>query len=263
MVGVAVRRHLQAFVLALVLGCGSAQPAPAGTAVGATPPSLASEPAGAPAPAAAPTGQSATPPAQPSDFPSKPRPARTGDAELDSITDDLANLREARRDCNPAPSREYLAQLEVQQATEIPSKESPVRKSCEKIELPDQSKGPACDEPLFDCYAAVKMLRPETARAFVGCLTPKSKTRAMCGHGPGNCVAQAVNATVPSAQVTAVCARIAKRCRTVARKPLAETTCRKYLTAVDCDEVQTAGSCLANACAMRDCFDPIDEPTRR
>jgi hypothetical protein len=81
----------------------------------------------------------------------------------------------------------------------------------------------------------------------------------MCGHGPGNCVVQAVNATKPSPQVTAVCARIAKRCRTVAGQPLAEATCRKYLTAVDCDEVSTAGYCLANACELRACFDPLEQ----
>jgi hypothetical protein len=241
---------------AVAAGCGSAQPAPVPSQQMPVAPAPGAREVVAPPTPTAPTV--ATEAAQSSEPASRPRPARTGDAELDAVGEDLEKILDARRDCNPPPSREYLAQLEVQQAREMPRKESPVRASCERIELPEQGKGAACEEPSFDCYAAVKMFRPESARAFIACLTPKSKTRAMCGHAPGNCVAQTVNATRPSPQVTAVCARIAKRCRTVGGKPLAEMTCRKYLTAVDCDELPTAGYCLANGCSLRQCFDPLD-----
>jgi hypothetical protein len=196
--------------------------------------------------------------------PSPPPKAHSEDPEMDAIAEELEKIGAARRDCNPAPNPEYVRQLELQHVEGIPNKESPLNKACDKIEGPStvQIPGPACEDPFFDCYAAVKMLRPESARAYVACLKPKSKTRGMCGHGPGNCVVRAVNVTAPSPGVTAVCARIAQRCRAAGGKPLAEMMCRKYLTAVDCDEVEQAGYCLANACSMRQCFDPIDEPER-
>lgn len=243
---------------AIAAGCGSSEPSRVATG-------------GVPAPAPVPTGPPAVVPAAPAApdtgppvaaAPAAARPVASGDAELDGIGEDLEKIAAARRDCNPAPNADYVAQLEMQHVEEIPRKQSPLQKSCDRIELPDRDKpGPACEDPFFDCYAAIKMLRPESASAFIACLAPKSKTRAACGHGPGNCFAQTVNATRPVPTVTAVCARIAKRCRTVGGKPLAEVTCRKYLTAVDCDEVSTAGYCLANACSLRQCFDPLDEPS--
>jgi hypothetical protein len=244
---------------ALAAGCGSSQPAQVvkgsasvpspiatGAGIGAAP---ASQDVGAPAAVAT--------PAQ--------RPATSEDPEMDAIGQDLEKIEAARRDCNPPPDAERLAQLEVQGVEERPHKQSPLEASCNRIEVPQPGKlpGPACEDPFFDCYAAIKMLRPESARTFVACLAPKSNTRAMCGHGPGNCVAQAVNATTPAPQVQAVCARIAKRCRAGGSPQMSEALCRKYLTAVDCDEVPTAGHCMANACSLRRCFDPLDEPEQK
>jgi hypothetical protein len=243
---------------AIAAGCGSSEPSRVATG-GVPAPASSPAPTGSAAvvPAAAVTPDTGAPAAA---APPASRPVASGDGELDGIGEDLEKIAAARRDCNPAPAADYVAQLEMQHVEEIPRKQSPLQKSCDRIELPDRDKpGPTCEDPFFDCYAAIKMLRPESASAFIACLAPKSKTRAACGHGPGNCFAQTVNATRPAPTVTAVCARIAKRCRTVARQPLAEATCRKYLTAVDCDEVPTAGYCLANACSLRQCFDPIDE----
>jgi hypothetical protein len=165
---------------AIAAGCGSSGPTPIATG-------------GVPAPASTQTGSAAVVPAAPVapdtgapaavETPAS-RPVASGDAELDGIGEDLEKIAGARRDCNPAPDADYVAQLEMQHVEEIPHKQSPLQKSCERIELPDREKmsGPTCEDPFFDCYAAIKMLRPESARAFIGCLAPKSKTRAACGH---------------------------------------------------------------------------------